>query len=88
MSEEKGEGLKDFFESLPDNVEGRFFNSKIDQKPMMQVDYCVKGYGFGSFRLYTDKDGKLHCDNECSSRDRLKSIMNSLFDQMILDDDE
>ena len=55
-------------------------------KPLFIVDYGVKGYGFGSFSFYTDADGKIRCDNECSSKEIITLVMSKVIADMGFDD--
>ncbi len=49
------------------------------------VQWESKSAGFGLTTFYV-KGGKIHCDNEAMSRDFLKTVLNKLVDEAILDD--
>jgi hypothetical protein len=49
------------------------------------VGWSARGIGFGSFYFYP-KDGKLHCDNECMSKEFIKRMLCLMVDQCELDD--
>lgn len=70
--------LQNFFDKCEDHIEvGR----GID------IDWSMKGFGFGQLRVYEGADGKLHIANECMSKKTIKRIFDMMVDQAVLDDD-
>jgi hypothetical protein len=41
--------------------------------------------GFGEVRFYRGEDGRVHCENECMSRDFVKSVLMRLVDDAVWD---
>lgn len=49
------------------------------------IAWQTKGAGFGETSVLF-KDGELHCDNECMSRDFIRRVFDKLVDSMTLKD--
>lgn len=47
-------------------------------------EWSMKGHGFGQLGFYVE-DGKLYCDNECMSKERVKAILCAMVDNAIFD---
>jgi hypothetical protein len=62
----------------------------VDLEPALYRSVCIKwamrGFGFGELTFWME-DGKLHCDNECMSRETVKKILCLMADQAVLRDD-
>lgn len=51
------------------------------------VYWSEKGTGFGEFVFFM-RDGKVHCANECMSRESVKRILCTMVDQAVFLDEE
>jgi len=49
------------------------------------ISWAVKGTGFGSYFFY-EKDGQIHCQNECMNKDSIKKVLNMMVDNCVLDE--
>jgi hypothetical protein len=49
-----------------------------------QIKWSVKNIGWGEFYFY-NKDENIHCSNELMSKEFIKSILNNMVDNCILD---
>lgn len=71
--------LRDFFNGCPTSVH-------LDKG--FTIEWSLTGIGIGQFYFYTDPtDGKIHIDNECMSRDKIKQVLCEMVNQAILNDD-
>ena len=70
--------------------------NKMEIDDIMQANLYVNwgkvGGGFGQLSVWHDSDGKLFCNNECMSRNRVREILvaiaNKIADETILLDSE
>lgn len=67
-----------------EQVWGRWRRGKRGNDGGFNVAWRTKSAGFGHATFYLKK-GQLHCDNECMSREFLKSVMCALLEKTILD---
>jgi hypothetical protein len=67
-----------------------FFDNSEDEtslyKTSITIGWSRKGVGFGQFRFY-EKDGVTHIENECMGREFIKSILTTMVDNAVLDDE-
>ena len=69
--------IRDFFEK---------FDNTCDPIGVTSFNWTAKGIGFGQFYFYfNEKDGYIHCENECMSRETIKEILNRMVDECVLD---
>jgi hypothetical protein len=64
----------------------RMFNSKIDGRPVLKVEWGITGIGFGEMQFF-EEDGEIVCDNECSSRETMAKVMAKVMENIKLRDD-
>lgn len=50
------------------------------------VSWAANYVGFGQLVFRTDGQGRVHCDNECMSREFIKQVLCKLVDDMVLED--
>lgn len=48
-------------------------------------NWSAKGVGFGQFYFYIKND-KVHCENECMSKEFVKKMLCQMVDDCVLDD--
>lgn len=60
--------------------------AEIELDKPLHLMWAVNDVGFGQFYFY-EKDGKIHCDNECMSKEFIKKVLNDMIDDCILDDE-
>lgn len=51
-----------------------------DKPSSVLFQFSKKDFGFGEIRFYFDAEGTLCCDNECMSKETVKSILCSMVD--------
>ena len=52
-----------------------------------QVNWQTISAGFGELYFYLGDDQKIHCSNECMSRNFVRSVLLKLAEDVILDDE-
>lgn len=70
--------IEEFFNHLSDEV---FLNAGF------QIDWAVKGIGFGGFYFHQDENGIIRISNECMSKDFIKKVLCMMVDKAILQDE-
>jgi hypothetical protein len=50
------------------------------------VGWSEKGRGFGEYTFWQE-NGKIHCANECDSRESVKRVLCNMVDQAVFEDD-
>ena len=70
--------LLNWFDSMP--------NTCVPTEGYTSLDWSVKGRGFGQLYFFVE-DGKLYCNNECLSKERVKEILCMMVDNSIFDED-
>lgn len=58
----------------------------LDEDISNMILWSVPNVGFGTLHFYKGKDGKIHCGNECMSREFIKKVLCDMVDDLVLDD--
>lgn len=68
---------REMFESVPDFCE---------PKDTFTIVWGVKKVGWGELEFYVGQDKKVHCQNECMSKEFIKEQLCRMIDECVLDD--
>ena len=85
MSDEITDDMK---EAMARQVQDFFDRCETGISPVgdTEFEWSETGTGFGRFRFYVGMDHKVHCANECMSKEWIKRMLCHMVDECVLDE--